>query len=200
MCPIARHFPAFFGPAAVPHLLTRGRRLQGILTCYRKVPSSSLSTSWKIDRPPDKMYLGICCRMSRFIIIHSFKQERFLKDGKINKDIRDPTTMAFGYGYRYQCCVPQRRLQDISWYLLKRRECSIPIPFAPSMKPRSLKKQWAGYSLCHSRSEIRVFALKSWDLGSRLEPLHPLKGFYPCSVQSNRMFRFEWVKLLRVYA
>ena len=32
----------------------------------------------------------------------SFKPERFLtKDGKLNPEIRDPTTFSFGYGRRY---------------------------------------------------------------------------------------------------
>src|SRR6266704_2930342 len=30
----------------------------------------------------------------------SFKPERFLKSGKINKEVRDPIHMAFGYGRR----------------------------------------------------------------------------------------------------
>lgn len=31
---------------------------------------------------------------------HMFKPERFLKDGQFNRDVRDPFTMAFGYGRR----------------------------------------------------------------------------------------------------
>lgn len=30
-----------------------------------------------------------------------FNPERFLKDGKINTEIRDPTTISFGFGRRY---------------------------------------------------------------------------------------------------
>ncbi len=33
----------------------------------------------------------------------TFMPERFLKDGKINPDVRDPRVFAFGYGRR---CVP----------------------------------------------------------------------------------------------
>lgn len=29
-----------------------------------------------------------------------FKPERFLKDGKLNPDVRDPTTISFGFGRR----------------------------------------------------------------------------------------------------
>ena len=31
----------------------------------------------------------------------SFKPERFMKDGKINTDVRDPAHAAFGFGRRY---------------------------------------------------------------------------------------------------
>lgn len=31
----------------------------------------------------------------------AFKPERFLKDGKLNPAIREPSTMAFGFGRRY---------------------------------------------------------------------------------------------------
>ena len=31
----------------------------------------------------------------------AFNPERFLKDGKLNLDVRDPSNMAFGYGRRY---------------------------------------------------------------------------------------------------
>ena len=32
----------------------------------------------------------------------AFKPERFLKDGKLNPNIRDPALMAFGFGRRWQ--------------------------------------------------------------------------------------------------
>ena len=32
----------------------------------------------------------------------AFNPERFLKDGKLNPDIREPSTMAFGFGRRYE--------------------------------------------------------------------------------------------------
>ena len=32
----------------------------------------------------------------------AFKPERFLKDGKLNPNIRDPSLMAFGFGRRWQ--------------------------------------------------------------------------------------------------
>ena len=30
----------------------------------------------------------------------AFRPERFLRDGKLNPDVRDPTEFAFGYGRR----------------------------------------------------------------------------------------------------
>lgn len=30
-----------------------------------------------------------------------FNPDRFIKDGKLNEDVRDPTTMSFGFGRRY---------------------------------------------------------------------------------------------------
>ena len=32
----------------------------------------------------------------------AFKPERFLKDGQLNPNIRDPALMAFGFGRRWQ--------------------------------------------------------------------------------------------------
>ena len=34
----------------------------------------------------------------------TFNPDRFLKDGKINPDVRDPNTFVFGYGRRYVSC------------------------------------------------------------------------------------------------
>ncbi len=31
----------------------------------------------------------------------TFKPERFLKDGQLRSDMRDPATISFGYGRRY---------------------------------------------------------------------------------------------------
>lgn len=60
-----------------------------------------------------------------------FNPDRFIKDGKLNPDIRDPTTMSFGYGRRYARrrgpCIrqltvyirvcPGRHLSDASLFL-----------------------------------------------------------------------------------
>ena len=32
---------------------------------------------------------------------HDFNPDRFLKDGQINSDVKDPEELAFGYGRRY---------------------------------------------------------------------------------------------------
>lgn len=32
---------------------------------------------------------------------HLFNPDRFLKDGKINPDVKDPEQLVFGYGRRY---------------------------------------------------------------------------------------------------
>jgi len=32
---------------------------------------------------------------------HTFNPDRFLKDGQINSDVRDPEQVVFGYGRRY---------------------------------------------------------------------------------------------------
>lgn len=40
----------------------------------------------------------------------TFNPERFLRDGKLNPDVRDPTTMAFGFGRRYAPPLPAGRL------------------------------------------------------------------------------------------
>lgn len=32
----------------------------------------------------------------------SFRPERFLRDGKIDPDVRDPATFGFGFGRRYR--------------------------------------------------------------------------------------------------
>ena len=57
-----------------------------------------------------------------------FVPGRFLKDGRLNPDIRDPTRIAFGFGRRLVQTVPSvlgMRLicffaQDMSWTLLCR--------------------------------------------------------------------------------
>ncbi|KAF5353990.1 hypothetical protein D9756_007074 [Leucocoprinus leucothites] len=45
---------------------------------------------------------------------HSFKPERFLKDGKLDPNVRDPSVAAFGYGRRI---CPGRHMSDISLFL-----------------------------------------------------------------------------------
>ena len=52
-----------------------------------------------------------------------FKPERFIKDGKINSEIRDPLTIAFGFGRRYVSPllpihqVRPSSLQSVPWSL-----------------------------------------------------------------------------------
>jgi cytochrome P450 len=42
----------------------------------------------------------------------SFKPERFMKDGALNKEIRDPRDIVFGFGRRYV-------LYEFHWIVLK---------------------------------------------------------------------------------
>jgi len=44
-----------------------------------------------------------------------YQPERFLKDGKLNPDVLDPASMAFGFGRRI---CPGRHLSDNSLYLI----------------------------------------------------------------------------------
>lgn len=39
-----------------------------------------------------------------------FKPERFIKDGKINPNVRDPSTIIFGFGRRYAMCTHPPRV------------------------------------------------------------------------------------------
>ncbi|KAI0672490.1 CyP450 monooxygenase [Trametes maxima] len=48
---------------------------------------------------------------------HRFYPERFLKDGKINPDVQDPNTFAFGYGRRYVGC-PGKHFAESSLFLM----------------------------------------------------------------------------------
>ncbi|KAK7677331.1 hypothetical protein QCA50_019661 [Cerrena zonata] len=44
-----------------------------------------------------------------------FNPDRFLKDGKLNPDVRDPLTLAFGFGRRV---CPGRHLSDGSLFMM----------------------------------------------------------------------------------
>ena len=37
---------------------------------------------------------------------HEFKPERFLKNGKLDRSVRDPMNIAFGFGRRWAFCFP----------------------------------------------------------------------------------------------
>ena len=57
---------------------------------------------------------------------HEFKPERYLKDGKLNPDVRDPDCAAFGFGRRsvntiYSPSYTLNLLQYMSWKIPKRQ-------------------------------------------------------------------------------
>lgn len=47
----------------------------------------------------------------------TFNPERFLKDGQLNMDIRDPSNMAFGFGRRYVFSAKLRLYCSIKFIL-----------------------------------------------------------------------------------
>ncbi|KAJ7483529.1 cytochrome P450 [Mycena latifolia] len=73
-------------PIAIPHYLTVDDEYRG----YR-IPAGSLviGNAWAILND-EEMYPDP----------HTFKPERFLRDGKLNPSVRDPDTAAFGFGRR----------------------------------------------------------------------------------------------------
>ncbi|KAJ7648325.1 cytochrome P450 [Mycena polygramma] len=72
-------------PIGVPHYIAVEDEYRG----YRIPPSTVIGNTWAILHDED-MYPDP----------HSFKPERFLLDGKLNTAIRDPETIAFGFGRR----------------------------------------------------------------------------------------------------
>ncbi|TFK37861.1 cytochrome P450 [Crucibulum laeve] len=88
-------------PLAAGHMLTQDDVYNGYL-----IPKDSivLGNVWSILHDPD-MYPDP----------EIFNPERFLKDGDINPDIRDPTAAAFGFGRR---TCPGRFLADECLYIL----------------------------------------------------------------------------------
>lgn len=47
----------------------------------------------------------------------AFNPERFLNDGQLNMDIRDPSNMAFGFGRRYVCAAKPGRYCFVNFIL-----------------------------------------------------------------------------------
>ncbi|KAJ6467947.1 cytochrome P450 [Mycena vitilis] len=72
-------------PIGVPHYIAVEDEYRG----YRIPPSTVIANTWAILHDED-MYPDP----------HSFKPERFLLNGKLNTAIRDPETVAFGFGRR----------------------------------------------------------------------------------------------------
>ena len=60
-----------------------------------------------------------------------FNPDRFIKDGRLNPDVRDPLTIAFGFGRRFVTCVPTLWVHDwtLSWHLMPEfvRAAGLPI-------------------------------------------------------------------------
>ncbi|KAL0958150.1 hypothetical protein HGRIS_000317 [Hohenbuehelia grisea] len=83
-------------PIAVPHMSTEEDVYQG----YR-IPSGSvvIPNTWAILHDE-----------SEYPDPFTFNPDRFLKDGKLNRDIKDPVTAAFGYGRRI--CPGRYMVQD----------------------------------------------------------------------------------------
>ena len=50
-----------------------------------------------------------------------FQPERYLKDGKLNPDVRDPDSTVFGHGRRSvdPACSPKYTLMDFPVYVLE---------------------------------------------------------------------------------
>ncbi|KAI0074482.1 cytochrome P450 [Panus rudis PR-1116 ss-1] len=73
-------------PMAVPHLTSEDDEYRGY-----HIPKGSIvmANSWAILHDP-----------TEYPEPHSFKPERFLKDGKLNSDVLDPTVSCFGFGRR----------------------------------------------------------------------------------------------------
>nr|VWO99511.1 N/A [Ganoderma boninense] len=74
------------GPLGFPHCAVEEDEYRG----YR-IPKGAILVAniWAVSRDPN-MYHDP----------DSFMPERFLKDGELNPDVRDPATFAFGYGRR----------------------------------------------------------------------------------------------------
>ncbi|KAJ7619871.1 cytochrome P450 [Mycena rosella] len=87
-------------PIAIPHYLNVEDEYRG----YR-IPAGSvvIGNTWDILHDPE-MYPDP----------HAFKPERFLRDGKLNPDVRDPELAAFGFGRRI---CPGRNLAASSLWI-----------------------------------------------------------------------------------
>ncbi|TCD69243.1 hypothetical protein EIP91_008346 [Steccherinum ochraceum] len=74
-------------PLGLPHRVMQDDEYEGCL-----IPKGTIiiSNAWAMLRNPED-----------YPEPERFNPDRFLKDGKLNRDVRDPTTMAFGFGRRY---------------------------------------------------------------------------------------------------
>ncbi|KAF9645509.1 CyP450 monooxygenase [Thelephora ganbajun] len=76
-------------PLGTPHRLMEDDTYNGLL-----IPAGAtvMDNVWYVCRR--------CAVTNRCILMHTFKPDRFLKDGQINPDVRDPEQLLFGWGRR----------------------------------------------------------------------------------------------------
>jgi len=87
-------------PLGLPHRVTTDDEYEGLF-----IPKGTIiiSNTWSMLRDPEA-----------YPEPERFNPDRFIKDGQLNTAVRDPTTMAFGYGRRV---CPGRHLSDASLFL-----------------------------------------------------------------------------------
>ncbi|KAJ3573488.1 hypothetical protein NP233_g2405 [Leucocoprinus birnbaumii] len=87
-------------PMGVPHMVTDDDEYNGWF-----IPKGTIviGSAWAILHDP-----------TAYPDPYTFKPERFLKDGKLDSNVRNPDVAAFGYGRRI---CPGRHLSDISLFL-----------------------------------------------------------------------------------
>ncbi|KAL0954892.1 hypothetical protein HGRIS_003825 [Hohenbuehelia grisea] len=89
-------------PAGVPHACTEDNVYEGYL-----IPKGSLviASSWSLSRDP-----------TVYPEPNGFNPGRFLKDGKINPDMKDPRTYCFGFGRRI--CPGRHFAENSLWSIV----------------------------------------------------------------------------------
>ncbi|KAK7692903.1 hypothetical protein QCA50_004539 [Cerrena zonata] len=87
-------------PIGVPHALTRDDEYRGFV-----IPKGTMiiANAWAMLRNPEDYPDPEC-----------FNPDRFIKDGRLNPEVRDPTTIAFGFGRRI---CPGRWLSSDSLFM-----------------------------------------------------------------------------------
>ncbi|OBZ67817.1 O-methylsterigmatocystin oxidoreductase [Grifola frondosa] len=119
-------------PAGIPHRAMADDEYNGYF-----IPKGSIiiSNIWSFVRDA-----------SVYAQPEAFNPDRFLKDGKLDPEVTDPSTVAFGFGRRI---CPGRHLADDSLFIIAASVLHVyeinpgldekgrPVPFSPAMEPQA---------------------------------------------------------------